>query len=121
MKRLAREYNDGLEHAKEAVHVHNQQLQAELSEAGVRRSFIKASLLEEPKACPEDLGMTFVRKFLNAFNWKRAARNTSGNYLEPYLDHICNVLFFLHSACHWSFGGSTSPAFLHNNTLFSTH
>ena len=92
--RLAKEYNTGLEAAKEAVHQHNQRMRAELCEAGVPKKHIAKALLPEPMPCPENLNMRFVRKFLSAFHWKQASRNTSGNYLASCLKTSRWVFFF---------------------------
>ena len=80
-KKIAQEYNQGLEAAKAAVQEHNATLAAKFIEAGVSKKFIQQSLLPEPQRCPEDLNMAFVRRYLRAFNWKKTQRNTSGSYL----------------------------------------
>lgn len=89
VKRLAREYNAGLPAAKEAIHAHNQRMKDDLIAAVIAKKTIQRSLLEEPIACPMNLGMRFVRKYLSAFCWRKAARNTAGNYLDSCL-HIRN-------------------------------
>ena len=91
-KRLAREYNSGLDAARLEVQEHNEKVSAELAEAGVPKSQIRRSLLPWPAPCPEDLDSGFIRKFLRAFNWSRASRNTSGQYLAT-----CQGRVFL---CH---------------------
>lgn len=91
-KRLAREYNSGLDAARQEVQEHNEKVSAELAEAGVPKSQIRRSLLPWPAPCPEDLDSGFIRKFLRAFNWSRASRNTSGQYLAT-----CQGRVFL---CH---------------------
>lgn len=91
MNKLAKQYNEGLAAAREAVEEHNEQLRREFIEAGVSRKFIKKSLLPIPMPCPEDLNMKFVRRFMAAFNWKRVSRNTAGAYLDLHLKWI----FFL--------------------------
>ena len=84
-RRLAREYNAGLPALVEEAQSHNERIVQEFKEVGIVRSRdIKASLMPLPQPCPEDINMRFVRKFWGAFNWRKAARNTPGQYLAPW-------------------------------------
>lgn len=85
MNRIARDYNQGLAAAQEVVRTHNARISQELADAGVAIKHIKKSLIPVPQPCPENLGMKWVRKYLAAFQWKKVSRNTSGNYLEFWL------------------------------------
>ena len=80
MNKLAKQYNEGLATAREAVEEHNEQLRREFIEAGV----IKKSLLPIPMPCREDLNMKFVRRFMT----KQVSRNTAGAYLDLHLKWI---------------------------------
>ena len=81
-RRLAREYNAGLQDAIQKAEEHNRKVIDEFKECGVVRSkYLQSSLVPLPTPCPEELNMKWVRRFMAAFNWKRRARNTSGQYL----------------------------------------
>ena len=101
VNRIAKEWNQGLEEAREAVRAQNETLSMELSQAGVDKNITSKSLIPEPVACPEDLDSTFVRKYLRAFNWKKTSRNTSGNYLD-FRQHVSwPILFYFPTASSW--------------------
>ena len=86
MRRLAREYNQGLDQAIADTQEHNRKVAADFQAAGVKGKFMATSFLPLPRRCPEDLDLRWVRQFLHAFNWRRVARNTAGQYLAPLLD-----------------------------------
>ena len=94
MNKLAREYNAGLEAAIEQVQQHNLKVQAEMTKAGVHQKHIKKSLLPIPEKCPENAGRRFCRRWLTAFNWRRASRNTSGQYLDSWWHDMYWYIYF---------------------------
>ena len=83
-KKIAEQYNSGLEQAIETVHARNERVSRELVAANVPVKRIAKSLLPVPKRCPV-LDARFCRRWLKAFEWRRAARNTSGQYLAAWL------------------------------------
>lgn len=83
MRRLAKEYNSGLADAIAKAEAHNAQILDQFRRVGVvRKKDLKTSLVPVPRPCPENLCNRFVRKFLQAFSWKKVAHNTGGQYLE---------------------------------------
>ena len=82
VRRIARNYNAGLAQAQKVAREHNERVIEEFSAVGlVKCRQVRSSLMPIPFPCPETLGLHFVRKFMRAFDWKRAARNTGGQYL----------------------------------------
>ena len=85
MNRLAKEYNAGLAEAQKQAREHNEKVLREFRDVGVvKASFLKTSLVPIPQPCPEELDARWVSKFMSAFSWKRAARNTAGQYLASW-------------------------------------
>ena len=81
VRRLAREYNKGLEKARQKAIDYNNKLMQDLKDAGVKAKYLSSSFVPIPQACPENLDMKWVRRFLKAYQWKKVARNTAGQYL----------------------------------------
>ena len=84
VRRIAREYNQGLPEVIQQAEEHNQKVMEEFRAAGVKSKFTKKALLSIPKRCPEDLDIRWVRRFMRAFNWKKSSRNTAGQYLDAW-------------------------------------
>lgn len=101
MRRIAKNYNIGLEPAIAAVEEHNNKVRDEMINAGSNGQDIRKSLLELPYKCPEKLNSRWCSKFLKAFDWRKVARNTAGNYLALWL----HTNIFYKYICRWE----TSP------------
>lgn len=80
-KKLAREYNSGLDDAKHSVEAHNLEMRSELEKIGADHATISRCLLPEPQECP-DLNGRWCRRFLELMKWRHAPLNTPGAYLE---------------------------------------
>ncbi|CAK8989314.1 Uncharacterized protein (Fragment), partial [Durusdinium trenchii] len=85
VRRLAREYNKGLEKARQKAIDYNNKLMQDLKDAGVKAKYLSSSFVPIPQACPENLDMKWVRRFLKAYQWKKVARNTAGEKQEGHV------------------------------------
>lgn len=80
-QRLGREYNEGLDEARQKVIAHNAEMEAELEKVGASRATIQRCLLPEPQKCPA-LDGRWCRRFLELMRRRRSPVNTAGTYLE---------------------------------------
>lgn len=85
VSRIAREWNQGLEAARASVAEHNRKIAEEFTSAGMPKYSIKKALLQTPQPCPTKFNRKWIQKFLHAFDWRHSSRNTSGNYLDHWL------------------------------------
>ena len=98
-RKIAREYNAGLDAAIAAVDQHNQKTVDEMTAVGVHAKHIKKALLPRPLKCPEELNARFCRRWMKTFQWKRAARNTAGAYLEHWFQSLSVMFVVSFSLC----------------------
>ena len=81
-RRLAEEYNRGLDKAVEKVQAHNVHISQQLRERGATKPMVERALVREPEKSPVTFNTRRCRRWMCLFDWRQKAVNTAGNFLE---------------------------------------